>query len=411
MRLGASHFITIPFMGRPVQFSMGAPRRSDTMNADHAHLYFRQTYRGEPDVIGSAPGRVNLIGEHTDYNGGQVLPLAIDRRTYVAMRAGAGPGVSRVVSESQSVSAEFDIASIMRSGQWWDYVTGVCAAFASGGARLPQIEAVVTSDLPSGSGLGSSAALEMATSVSLAALVGDSRTLKDLALLSWGVETGFVGVPCGVMDQFASALGEKGRALHLWCDSLDTEQVAMKEAVLIFDTAAPRSLRASQYNQRRLECQEALGLLRQRNLKLENLASAHPDEVRDARLPGNLEKRALHVTEENLRVGALVECLKKSGLVSGETLYASHESLRTQYECSTPELDWFVNRAKRIFGVRGARLTGAGWGGCAIAVGDFEALTGAQHELTSEYEASFGRKPRTWLTNAEQGAKVEMNNR
>lgn len=389
---------------------MGA-RGSETMNADHARQYFRETYGGEPDVIGSAPGRVNLIGEHTDYNGGQVLPLAIDRRTYVALRARTGASTSRVVSETQSVSAEFDIRSILRSGQWWDYVTGVCAAFASGGARLPQVEAVVTSDLPAGSGLGSSAALEIATSVSLAALVSESRTLKDLALLSWGVETGFVGVPCGVMDQFASAVGEKGQALHLWCDTLDTDQVTMKEAVLIFDTAAPRSLRTSQFNQRRLECQEALRLLRERNPKLRNLASAHPDEVRAARLPGTLEKRALHVTEENLRVGALVDCLMKSGLVSGETLYASHESLRTQYECSTPELDWFVDRAKRISGVRGARLTGAGWGGCAIAVGDFEALTGAQHELTSEYEATFHRKPRTWLTNAEDGAKVEMNNR
>jgi len=251
----------------------------------------------------------------------------------------------------------------------------------------------------------------MATSVSLAALVGESPPLEDLALLSWRVENEFVGVACGVMDQFASALGEKGHALHLWCDSLDTDQVEMHEAVLIFDTAVSRSLRTSQYNQRRLECTEALRLLRERNRNLENLASAKPDEVRAARLPGVLEMRALHVAEENLRVEALVQSLEKSGLVSGETLYDSHESLRTNYDCSTPELDWFVERAKEIPGVRGARLTGAGWGGCAIAVGDFDALTDAQQELTSRYEASFGRKARTWLTNAEQGAKVELNNR
>jgi galactokinase len=381
------------------------------MNADQACEYFRATYRAEPDVVGSAPGRVNLIGEHTDYNGGQVLPLAINRRTYVALKARPVVSVSRVVSETQSVSAEFDIRSIVRSGQWWDYVTGVCDAFASGSVGLPQVDAVVTSDLPTGSGLGSSAALEMATSVSLGALVGESRPLEDLAVLAWSVETEFVGVPCGVMDQFASALGEKGHALHLWCDSFDTDQVPMREAVLIFDTAAPRSLRSSQYNQRRLECQQALGLLRKRDPTLQNLASARPEQIRAARLPGVLEKRALHVTEENLRVGVLVDSLMKSGSVSGETLYASHESLRTQYECSTPELDWFVDKAKRISGVRGARLTGAGWGGCAIAVGDFEALTSAQTQLMSEYEASFGRKPRTWLTNAEQGAKVEISNR
>lgn len=381
------------------------------MNADHARRYFREMYGAEANVIGSAPGRVNLIGEHTDYNGGQVLPLAIDRRTYVAMRARPDASVSRIVSDSRSAPAEFDMRSIVRSGHWWDYVTGVCAAFASGGARLPQIEAIVTSDVPAGSGLASSAALELATSVSLAALVSDNQSPKDLALLSWGAETGFVGVACGVMDQFASALCEEGHALHVWCDSLETEQVMMRETVLIFDTAAPRSLRASQYNQRRLECQEALALLRQRNPKLENLASASPDEVRAARLPGDLAKRALHVTEENIRVGEVVESLKKSGSVPGEALYASHESLRTQYECSTPELDWFVDTAKKIPGVRGARLTGAGWGGCAIAVGDFEALTGAKDALSSEYEASFGRKPKTWLTHAEHGAKLELDNR
>ena len=381
------------------------------MNADHVRQYFRETFGGEPEVIGSAPGRVNLIGEHTDYNGGQVLPLAIDRRTYVALRERTGASVSRVVSETHSVGTEFGIHSIIRSGQWWDYVTGVCDAFASEDPRFPQIEVIVTSDLPTASGLGSSAALEMATSVSLTALTGASRPPEDLAVLCRAVETEFVGVECGVMDQFASALCEKGHALHVWCDTLNTDQVPMREAVLIFDTAAPRSLRTSQYNQRRLECTEALRLLRERNRNLENLASAKPDEVRAARLPGVLEMRALHVAEENLRVEALVQSLEKSGLVSGETLYASHESLRTNYDCSTPELDWFVERAKEIPGVRGARLTGAGWGGCAIAVGDFDALTDAQQELTSRYEAGFGRKARTWLTNAEQGAKVELNDR
>ena len=378
---------------------------------DHARRCFQETYGAEPDVVGSAPGRVNIIGEHIDYNGGQVLPMAIDRRTYVAMRARPVAGMSRVVSETQTAPAEFDIRSIAKSGQWWDYVTGVCDAFASGSVRLPQIEAVVTSDVPVGSGLSSSAALEMATSVSLAALVNETRPMEDLALLSWRVENEFVGVACGVMDQFASGLGEKGHALHLWADTLDTDQVTMKEAVLIFDTVTPRSLRTSQFNQRRLECQEALALLRERNPKLENLASARPDEVRAAKMPATLEKRALHVTEENLRVTALVKSLTKSGLVSGEVLYASHESLRTQFECSTTELDWFVDRTREIPGVRGARMTGAGWGGCAIAVGDLDALTGVQDALASEYEVSFGRMPMIWCTHAEQGAKVEISNR
>lgn len=381
------------------------------MNADHVRRCFQDTYHAEPDVIASAPGRVNIIGEHIDYNGGQVLPMAIDRRTYVAMRARPVAGLSRVVSETQQVATEFDIRSIVRGGQWWDYVTGVCDAFAMGSVRLPQIEAMVSSDVPVGSGLSSSAALEMATSVALAALVSDTRPREDLALLSWRVENEFVGVACGVMDQFASGLAESGHALHIWCDTLDTDQVMMKEAVLIFDTVTPRSLRASEFNKRQLECQEALTLLRERNSRLDNLASARPDEVRAAKLPVNLEKRALHVAEENLRVTALVQSLSKSGMVSGETLYASHESLQTKYECSTPELDWFVGRAREIPGVRGARMTGAGWGGCAIAVGDHDALTAVQDALSSDYEVAFERKPKIWCTHAENGAKVEMSNR
>ena len=377
-------------------------------SADHAREYFRKTYAGEPEVISSAPGRVNLIGEHTDYNGGQVLPMAIARRTYVALRPSPNDSRSTVVSDNQTAAENFDIRSIARTGEWWDYFSGVCAAFKASGARLPQIEAIVTSDVPLGSGLSSSAALELATAVALSALVGEERDLKDLAMTSWKAESGFVGVSCGVMDQFASALCEKDNALHLWCDTLETKQVPMKESVLIFDTNAPRSLRASEFNQRQSECTEALRLLRERNPGLANLAAAQPDEILAARLPETIEKRALHVAEENLRVESLVRQLEKTGSVAGELLFESHESLRTKYECSTPELDWFVGNAHGIPGVSGARLTGAGWGGCAIAVGDYDALSGALDELSTRYQASFGRAPRTWLTKAEQGAKVEV---
>ena len=380
------------------------------MNAESTRQFFRGTFGDDPDVIGSAPGRVNLIGEHTDYNGGQVLPLAIDRRTWVAMRV-SNASMSRIVSHDQAARAELDVHAITRTGQWWDYVGGVLAAFESSGVRLPQLDVVVTTDLPAGSGLSSSAALEMATAITLAALVGDKQSHKELALVAWRVETQFVGVSCGVMDQFASALCEKGRALHLWCDTLKTEQVPLGEPVLIFDTNLPRSLRGSQFNERQRECQAALQSLRRRAPKLENLADATPTEVRAAELPLNLEKRALHVTEENARVQKLVTILEKSGKVSGDILYESHESLRTLYECSTPELDWFVDNARTFEGVRGARLTGAGWGGCAIAVGELQSLDSARKTLTADYQAVFGRTARTWLTHAEHGARVEQTSR
>ena len=377
------------------------------MNATDARDYFRQVFGGSPDVVGSAPGRVNIIGEHTDYNGGQVLPIAIDRRTYVAARARPNGNVSRIVSHRESTAAEFDVRKSAASGEWSDYMVGVCAAMESAGVRLPQFEAIVYTDVPVGSGLSSSAALEVATAVSLGQIVSEPPDMRKLALLSWHVETQFVGVASGVMDQFASALCLEGHALHLWCDTLETEQVIMPDAVLIFDTASPRGLRASQFNQRRSECEEALAVLRRSHPSLLHLAAATVDDVRSADLTPKIRKRALHVVEENARVEKLVMQLMQTGTVAGDILYQSHESLRDYYECSTPELDWFVDTVRGKPGITGARLTGAGWGGCAIAVGDLDALAEAAEDLKSAYETRFGRKPGTWLTRAGSGARIE----
>jgi galactokinase len=377
------------------------------MNASDARDYFRQVFNANPDIVGSAPGRVNILGEHTDYNGGQVLPIAIDRRTYVAVRARPDGSLSRIVSHREPAIAEFDVRRVAASGKWWDYMTGVCAAMESEGARLPQFEAIVYTDVPVGSGLSSSAALEVATAVSLGHLAAEPPDMKKLALRSWHVETQFVGVASGVMDQFASALCLEGHALHLWCDTLETEQVTMPDAVLIFDTAFPRELRASKFNQRRAECEEALAVLRRTRPSLLHLAAASVDEVRRADFSPRIRKRALHVVEENARVEHLVMHLMQTRMLAGELLYQSHESLRDNYECSSPELDWFVDAVRGKPGITGARLTGAGWGGCAIAVGDLDALAGTAGDLSPRYEARFGRKPGTWLTRAGSGARIE----
>jgi len=285
------------------------------VTAAEARDYFRQVYGGDPDIIGSAPGRVNIIGEHTDYNGGQVLPIAIDRRTFVALRARPDSSRSKIVSQRESTVGEFDVRHVgTASGQWWDYMTGVCVAMEGSGARLPQFEATVQSDVPMGSGLSSSAALEVATAVALGGVVSEPLDLRKLALLSWHVETQFVGVASGVMDQFASALCLRGQALHLWCDTLETEQVTMPDAVLIFDTASPRELRGSQFNQRRAECEEALAVLRRAHPSLLHLAAASLEQVRLADLSPRIRKRAVHVVEENARVEALVRAADLSRL-------------------------------------------------------------------------------------------------
>jgi galactokinase len=311
------------------------------------------------------------------------------------------------VSSVESKPAEFDVTRIEASGAWSDYMTGICSALSAEGAALPQFDAIVVSEVPIGSGLSSSAALEVATAITLAAMLEEPIEPKKMALLSWRVETQFVGVASGVMDQFAAALCVEGEALHLWCDTLETEQVGMSESVLVFDTASPRSLRLSQFNQRRAECEEAFALLRGFNPSLPNLAAADPEAIFRAHLPAALEKRALHVAEETRRVERLVGELLRTRLVEGELLYQSHESLRVNYECSTPELDWFVDQARANAGITGARLTGAGWGGCAIAVGNLEALSGFAADISPIYERRFGLTPRSWLTCASRGASIE----
>lgn len=383
------------------------------MNSNEASDYFAVAFGGKPDVVASAAGRVNLIGEHLDYNGGQVLPMAIERRTWAAVRRRqSSPGSTATLSVAASANererGEFDATRPARVGQWWDYVTGVAGALAADGLQLPQFEIAVVSDVPQGAGLSSSAALEVATSSALAALIGSSIDVKARAAAAWRAETQFVGVPCGIMDQFASAMGAPEHALHIWCDTARTEQVPFTEAVLIFDTAVPRSLRGSAFEQRRAECEEAFRLLRGLYPSLPNLAAATPEQVIAARLPAPLDRRALHVAEENRRVERAVEALRVTGVIPGEILFQSHESLRLLYDASTPELDWFVEHAAIIDGVRGARLTGAGWGGCAIAIGDPEGLKRAAEQLPPAYEAAFGLVPRTWLTHAAAGTRVDV---
>jgi galactokinase len=271
----------------------------------------------------------------------------------------------------------------------------------------PQFDALVATDLPIGAGLSSSAALEVASAFALTAITKREIANKDLALAGWRAENEFVGVKSGVMDQFASALCEPRRALHVWCDTLDTESVPMEESVLIFDTGMPRSLRGSRFNTRRSECEEAFSLLRKKFPELNDLADASVTEIENADLPEVLARRALHVVEENERVGAVVRELQTSGRVSGAVLYESHESLRTQFECSTPQLDWFVEQMRKCEGISGARLTGAGWGGCAIAVGLADALDAVRDKIAADYRQQFRLNARTWLTFAADGARIE----
>ena len=385
--------------------SSPARRVSDDFRLAAARQVFADAFGGDPAVVASAPGRVNLIGEHTDYNGGEVLPIAIDRRTVVAVRPN-GTTEWRAASTTEGTRGRFE-RPFERVGAWWDYLAGVAWALDGAGTAVPACDVAVWSDVPAGAGLSSSAALEVAAAVAGTALARHERPLDELALLSQQAETQFVGVQSGIMDQFASALGRPGHALHVWCDTARYEQLPMIEAVLIVDTAVPRSLRGSAFNTRRAECETALAALREFRPDLPNLAAATPELLDAARLPEPVASRARHVVDEVARVHQVVDALRAGSPPPGDALLASHASLRDLYDCSSPELDWVVAHAMGEPGVRGARLTGAGWGGCAIAVGHEDALSAAAPRLARDFEAHFGHAPRTWLTRAGAGARVD----
>ena len=311
-----------------------------------------------PELVTSAPGRVNLIGEHTDYNGGFVLPCAIDRRVAVAMGAGEG-GL---------YSADFD--EIRGPGQrddsWADYPRGVAWAMGEDGHQIRPFQAAFAGDVPLGSGLSSSAAIEAATALAIDSLFGLGIGRKDLAVLCQRAENDFLGVASGIMDQYASLLCEAGAALLVDCRSLEATGVPLELpanglALLVCDTRVERGLADTGYNDRRSTCESAAG-----TLGIEYLRDATEDDLK--RLSGEQLRRARHVVSENDRVLEAVEALNNGDFDHfGELMYASHASLREDYEVSTPELDAFVETA-REHGALGARLTGAGFGGCAIAL-------------------------------------------
>jgi galactokinase len=374
-----------------------------------ALVAFARQFGGVPLVVASAAGRVNLIGEHTDYNGGEVLPIGIGRRTYVAVRPRLGDeSRSRVVSVDVALEGEFDAVAPERVGRWWDYVAGVAHQLRVARVDVPALDIAVWSDVPSGVGLSSSAALCVAATAALLAAAGHDWSPRDIALVAHRAEADFVGVPVGIMDQFASAMARDDMALHVWCDTTATECVPFTDGVMIIDTALERTVRSSAYQTRRAECEAALGELRRAYPGLRSLAEAAPDQVQAAALPELLHRRALHVSEETRRVGTAVAALRRGGPIDGALLTASHASLRDLYDCSTPELDWVVDRALAYPGICGARLTGAGWGGAVIAVGKTDALLDAAPVLAADYEAAFGQKARIWISRAECGVRVDV---
>jgi galactokinase len=355
-------------------------------------------------VLARAPGRVNLIGGHTDYNDGFVLPVTIDRAVYVALRLCKDRAV-----RLRSLNFEAEIEYSLREPpfeelpQWVQFVAGVIEEFRASRGLDCGVEGVVWGNVPVGGGLSSSAALEVAAAEGLKDLFQINLDPEDTALLCQTVEHEYVGVQCGIMDQMAVRLGRAGRALSLDCRTLDYEHVPLpldEASIVIADSRVSRELAGSKYNKRRAECEEGVAFFRQFDDSIEALRDVGRDlfERHAGELDETIRRRCRHVVTENERVRKSARVLKAEDLGAfGALMSAAHKSLREDYEVSIEELDHLVATARAMEGTYGARMTGAGFGGCMVCLVANAAVDALQRNLTKRYKTQFGQEPTLYV--------------
>ncbi|MGH9937692.1 MAG: galactokinase [Blastocatellia bacterium] len=379
---------------------------------DALRAQFIELYGREPRVF-SAPGRVNLIGEHTDYNGGFVLPAAIDRRTFVAASPRDDKTI-RAASTNEGGRIEFEIGREYSSSQGWGrYVFGVAECLRRDKFDLRGADLLITSDVPIGAGLSSSAALEISTGFALLDVSEQPVDLVDLALAAQRAERQFGGTQCGIMDQYIACLGIEGHALMIDCRSLEYRAVPIdleNARIVVCDSMVKHNLAAGEYNQRRAECEEGVRRLAKYLPDIQALRDVDVDDFNlyaDA-LPETICRRCNHVITENARTGAAVEALERGDLVQfGKLMYASHESLRLDYEVSCRELDLLVEIASRCDGVFGARMTGGGFGGCTVNLVASDFIEKFITTISREYEKGTGIRPDCYVCRASAGVRED----
>jgi galactokinase len=351
-----------------------------------------------------APGRVNLIGEHTDYNLGFVLPVALELATYVA----AGPGSDgkvRIYSEDRQEMREFiaaDAAWLSRAGHWTDYPMGVARELAVAGFAIQPANLLIRSTVPEGAGLSSSAALEVGSA--LAFLNGRTIPPLDLARLCQRAERDFVGLPCGIMDQYISVFGRENRAVEIDCRSLDHRLVPLPPGVtfIAVNSMVKHALAGSAYRERVAECAAAVSVL-----GVQSLRDVSPDQLAQAvhLMPEIVARRARHVVTEDARVNCFVDASSSGDLcLMGRLMIDSHRSLQHDYEVSCAELDFLVDRALGIEGVLGSRMTGGGFGGCTVTLLRQEAGARFRSQIAQAYQRQFQVIPRIYSCNPSAGA-------
>lgn len=365
-----------------------------------------------PVLVARGPGRVNLIGEHTDYNDGFVLPVAIDRAAYVAAAPRDDRKLRAWANHYQAeVLLDLDQAAPGVAREWAAYVLGMAAMLEQDGHRLRGADLVIDGDVPGGAGLSSSAALENAVGAALVALSGLNVTPLRIAQLGQQTEHRYAGVNSGIMDQMISALGQAQHALLIDCRSYEFRPIPMPPDVriVVCDSKVSRELAGSAYNERRAQCEEAVRLLQGVLPGIKALRDVSPEELETHRdlLSKLVYRRARHVVTENARTLEGAERLQTGDLERfGILMNESHRSLRDDYEVSSPQLDTLVAISQSVPGIYGARLTGAGFGGCTVALAQPEAVEQLIADVTREYQQAFALTPEVYVCTASDGARV-----
>jgi len=371
---------------------------------------FRKLYGSAEGVrVFRAPGRVNLIGEHTDYNLGFVLPVALDLATYIAT-APSADGKLRIYSEFRKEMREWDAAGIgalTPERHWTDYPIGVAQELLCAGLAIAPANLLIRSTVPEGSGLSSSAALEVSTALAL--LAGRSMDPLSLARLCQRAERNFVGMPCGIMDQYISVFGREHSAVEIDCRSLGHRYVELPADItfVAVNTMVKHALAGSAYKDRVAECAAAVAGIREKFAGVESLRDVSPEQLESvaSSLPEVVARRARHVVTEDARVGRYVEASARGDLaLMGKLLVESHRSLQHDYEVSCAELDFLVDTALDIEGVLGSRMTGGGFGGCTVTMLRPDAVARFGEEIAQAYQRQFQATPQVYACRPSAGA-------
>ena len=370
---------------------------------------FTERFGSRPAIFG-APGRVNLIGEHTDYNDGFVLPFAIDKRTFVGCVLRDDFMInahSRTLNESVSIR----IGDTDRSKGWGLYLHGIAERLKSRGTAITGANLLVDSEIPFGAGLSSSAALEISVGLALATVGGSSVDLVDLAFAGQEVEHEYLGLRSGIMDQFTSALATADNALLIDCRTLAFENIPINfedHAFVVCDSKVEHELADSAYNERRSQCEEGVYLIKKSFPSVRSLRDVSEQHLAEVDLPDPIDRRCRHVVSENKRTLESAEALRQGKLEQlGTLMFESHESLRDEYEVSCDELDVLVEAARGFDGVVGARMTGGGFGGCTINVVKSARLGDFESHISKRYREAFDKETEIFQVRPSGGARQE----